>query len=330
MVKTILGDLFQKIAPHISAVVLMEPEWNCVGQITYRNGRRRYFRYSSLDINPLGSSEISKDKDYANFFMKSMGYPIVLGKKFYSTPWCRAIGSRQNIDAAYRYAKSLKFPVFVKPNSGSQGVGVSKVYTRRQFYSAIKFIFTRDKVALVQKPVFGKDYRVVVLDNQIISAYERIPLNVIGDGVSTIKKLLAKKQKQFIVSGRDTKIKITDFRIAECLKHQKLTMKSVIPQGQQVFLLDNANLSCGGDSIDVTDSVHPEFKKIAIQLTKDMGLRLCGADFIIEGSISQKPHIYWILEVNSAPGLDHYVTTGRKQQKIVENLYLKILRAMEK
>ena len=37
-----------------------------------------------------------------------------------------------------------------------------------------------------------------------------------------------------------------------------------------------------------------------------------------------------ILEINDTPGLDHYATTGPAQRKIVEDLYLKVLKHMEK
>ena len=67
----------------------------------------------------------------------------------------------------------------------------------------------------------------------------------------------------------------------------------------------------------------------AVNLTKDMGLRLCGVDLIVHGDIRQKPNRYWILEINSAPGLDHYVRTGKAQQKIVEDMYLQVLKSME-
>jgi len=329
-VTPLLGKLLQKIAPKIGAVVLMEPEWGIVGQVTFKNGRRRYFRYSSLDLNPLGSSKVAKDKDYASFFMQSMGYPTVLGKTFFSDAWAMAIGSGRTIDAGYRYAKTIGFPVFVKPNSGSQGVGVALVYTRREFYRAMKFIFERDRVALVQQPVVGNDYRIVVLDDEVISAYQRIPLNVVGDGKSTVRQLLERKQRKFRASSRDTMLKLDDPRIIEKLHRSGMTMRSVIGRGQRIYLLDNANLSSGGDSVDVTGVIHQEFKKIAIRLTKDMGLRLCGVDVIVSGDISQPPKAYWILEVNSAPGLDHYVKMGRKQEAIVERLYLKVLRSMER
>ena len=179
----VLGKMFQKIAARIGADVLLEPEWGIVGRITFKNGRHTYFRYNTVDLNPVGSSDIAKDKDYANFFMKDLGYPIVPGSKtFFSDAWAKAIGAQHcNIDAAYKYAKTLGFPVIVKPNSGSQGSGVALVHNKREFYRSMRNVFKQDRIALIQIPVSGRDYRIVVLDEKVISAYERIPLNVIGD-----------------------------------------------------------------------------------------------------------------------------------------------------
>jgi len=328
----VLGRILQKIAPRIGAAVLVEPIWGIVGQITFKSGRHSYFRYNTLDLNPMGGSEIARDKDYANFFMGTMGYPTVPSSKtFFSNQWACAIGlPRRNIDAAYRYARTLGFPVIVKPNSGSQGVGVSLVHNKQEFYRAVRFVFKRDRIVLVQQMVKGSDYRLVVLDNKVISAYERIPLNVVGDGKSTIKQLLKRKQEQFVASSRDTQIDVDDPRISIKLKHQGLKFKSIPDKGQRVYLLDNANLSTGGDSVDVSEKVHPAFKKLAVNLTRDMGLRFCGVDLIIEGNINEKPSVYWILEINSAPGMDHYARIGKAQEKIVEDLYFEVLKHMER
>ncbi len=325
----ILGPILRKIAPRIGARVVIEPEWKIVGQIIYKSGLKRYFRYTSIDINTMGASEIAKDKDYARFFMKRMGYPTVPGKTFFSRAWAQAIGSSRDIHAAYRYAQKLSFPVIVKPNSGSQGKGVALVHTKREFYAAMRRIFALDRVALVQTPVSGKDYRIVVLDKRVISAYERIPLSVVGDGRSTIQVLLKKKQRAFVASSRDTQIRIDDPRIAAKLKRAGMTMRSVPERGERVFLLDNANLSTGGDSLDVTKSVHPVFRALAIKLTRDMGLRLCGVDLVVDGDITKPPKKYWVLEINSAPGLDHYAQSGKTQTKIVEKMYLEVLKSME-
>lgn len=92
---------------------VLEPRWKIVGQILYPRGKKRYFRYSSLDLNTLGASEISKDKDRANFFMKRRGYPTRHGKTFFSSAWAEAIGSPRDIDAAYRYTQMIGFPIIV-------------------------------------------------------------------------------------------------------------------------------------------------------------------------------------------------------------------------
>ena len=188
----VLGHILKKIAPQIGARVLMEPEWGIAGQITFASGKRSYFRYSTLDLNPVGASDIAKDKDYANFFMRKAGYGTVPNSQtFFSNEWSKVLDvTDRGIDHAYRYAQSIGLPVIVKPNSGSQGAGVAHVYTKRDFYRAMRVIFKKDRVALVQSPVLGKDYRLVVLDDVVISAYERIPLSVMGDGKKTISSLL--------------------------------------------------------------------------------------------------------------------------------------------
>ena len=326
----LLAKLLKRLGSRIGASVLLEPLWGLAGQITFGNGKKSYFKYNTLDLNPVGSSDIAKDKDYANFFMGKMGYPAITGKAFYSDEWCKTIGSNRDTLAAYAYAKKLGFPVITKPNSGSHGNDVFLVGNKKEFQNALKNIFKHDRVTLVQKFVRGKDYRIVVLDTDVISAYERIPLNVIGDGRFAIRQLLAKKQRGFIASSRDTRIRFNDPRMMLKLRNQRLSLRSVPRRGEQVFLLENANLSSGGDAVDVTKAIHPKFKKLAVKLTKDMGLRLCGVDLMIDGDIKNVPKRYWVLEINAAPGLDHYVTGGKPQQKIVESLYLKVLKSMAK
>lgn len=326
----VLGQLLKKMGKKIGATVAIEPEWNIAGQITFKNGKKSYFRYNTLDLNPVGASDIAKDKGYATYFMKRMGYPTVPGQTFFSKEWCATIGSKRNVDAAYAYARRLGFPLIVKPNSGSQGTAVSLVHTKSEFYRAVNNVFKSDRIALVQRKVSGRDYRVVVLDNEVISAYERVPLNVVGDGHTTILSLLKKKSRAFFAEGRDTRINVKDPRIVAKLKHQGRSFSSVPENGERIFLLDNANLSSGGDSIDVTDSIHPLFGKMAVDLTRDMGLRMCGVDLMVDGDIQNAPKKYAVIEINAAPGLDHYVKTGPAQKKIVEDLYLKVLKSLEK
>ncbi len=327
----LLGQILEKVAPLIGAQVFVEPEWGIVGQITFKNGHRSYFKYNTLNFNHVGSAEVVKDKDYAHFFMQSMGYPVVPGSKtFYSKEWGEAIGvTDRGESAALAYAEALGWPVVVKPNSGSQGNAVFVVHNHNQFSHAIDTVFKNDRVALVQSLVKGRDYRIVVLDDEVVAAYERVPLNVIGDGTSTIADLLEEKQKNFLAVSRDVGIKRDDPRIALKLSQLQRSFVSIPDKGEQLFLLDNANLSSGGDAVDVTASIHPEYKKIALSLTRDMGLRLAGVDLMVETDITEPPGVYFVLEVNASPGLNHFAQLGNAQKEIVENLYLEILKKIE-
>ncbi|MEK7105025.1 MAG: cyanophycin synthetase [Patescibacteria group bacterium] len=328
-----LTKLITKLAPRIGAKVVIEPEWGIASQIIYKNGVVRSLRMYSLDLNHIASSDIAKDKDYAKFFMKKRGYPIIEGQTIFENNWAKIIKNNRTTLYAVKYAKRLGYPVIVKPNSKSQGVGVSLVFSEEELCSALLQVFKIDRVAIIERYSPGKDYRIVVLDDRIISAYQRIPLSIIGDGKSSVFLLLKQKEKSFILSGRDTRINFEDKRMRIKLQRQSLSFKSIPPKGQKIFLLDNANLSTGGESIDITDNINSGFKKIAMQLTKNMGLRMAGVDIMItKGDITKNPKncSYYIIEINAAPGLDHYVTTGKKQKMIIEAMYLKVLRALGK
>ena len=328
-----LTKLIKKLAPKVGASFVVEPEWGIVGQIRYQNGVVRSLRYLSLDLNRIASADVAKDKDYAKFFLKKNGYSVAEGKTVLKDSWAKAVHSKKTISYGKKYAKKLGYPVIVKPNSMSQGALVSLVWDERGLQQALLGIFEHDKIAIIERYLPGRDYRVVVLDREVISAYERVPLSVVGDGQSSILSLLKQKQSKFIQTGRDTKINFSDPRIKNKLAQQELALNSILEKNKKIFLLDNANLSTGGDSVDVTKDIHPSFKKLAIAVTRDMGLRICGVDIMVTaGDITKdlKHCKYYIIEINSAPGLDHYVTTGKAQKKIVEDMYLKVLIALGK
>src|SRR3989344_5217312 len=328
-----LTNLVKKLAPKIGARAVIEPEWGIAAQIIYKNGVVRSLRYLSLDLNHIASSDIAKDKDYAKFFMEKRGYPVAEGQTVFKDYWAKVVGSKRTIPYGIKYAKKLGYPVIVKPNSQSQGVEICLVLNEKELRQALHNAFEVDRVAIIEKYLPGRDYRVVGIDKEIIYGYERVALSVVGDGKSSILVLLKKKQKLFEKTDRDTRINFADRRIKLKLKRQGYTFGSVLKKGQKIFLLDNANLSTGVDSSDVTGTIHPGFKKIAINLTRDMGLRISCVDIMVtKGDITKNPKdcSYYIIEINAAPGLDHYVTTGVKQRKIVEAMYLKVLKALGK
>lgn len=292
-----------------------------------------YFRGSNFDLNGMGSMAIAVDKGHAAYFLAKSGYNVILGKTFFSPEFARDIKSQDSHEAAYRYAKEvIGFPVVVKPNSFTQGKLVCVAHDKRTFMQAARSISKIDRVFLVQRLVVGHDYRVVVLDGDVISAYERLPLTVVGDGISTINELLDQKQKEYQARGRDTTIKKADFRIDHKLKRYQLSRSSILPAGESFALLDNRNLSTGGNAIDVTNEIDPSYRDLSSRIVKDMGLRYCGLDLMIDQAIRMPidPEVnnYRVIEINAAPGIDHYVESGEEQERIVREMYRKILRKL--
>lgn len=321
-------SIIQKVAEQIGAVVLVDPECPFVGLITFKNGNKTFFRTSRFSINSSGSVAIAKDKGVSSFFLNKFGYKVTEGKTFFSEELCEEVANCRNIDAGFSYAKELGFPVIVKPLNLSQGVFVTKVYNKQEYYQVAKKILQKISGFIVERFYNGNDYRIVVLDDEVVSAYQRIPLFIMGDGQSNVLELMQQKQENFIKNGRKEIIDFEDYRIKKNLRRRKLNFNSVIPKNNIVYLLDNANLSTGGEAIDFTENIHPDFQKLAVSITKDMELRLAGVD-ILTSDLTLPIVDYTILEVNGAPSLTHYASFGEVQMKRVENLYLKVLKALE-
>src|ERR1041384_2959018 len=82
--KSFVSEIICRIAPRIGARVFMEPEYGFVGEITFSSGKKVLFRDRNFNVNPLASSEIAKDKGYADFFLRHYGYRTSEGRTFFS------------------------------------------------------------------------------------------------------------------------------------------------------------------------------------------------------------------------------------------------------
>jgi cyanophycin synthetase len=83
-----------------------------------------------------------------------------------------------------------------------------------------------------------------------------------------------------------------------------LTPDSVLPSGTRVFLRETASAASGAESFDVTEQVHPETEKLALDAVGLVGLDIAGLD-IIADDISQPLSAQHgaFLEINEQPGI---------------------------
>ena len=319
--------ILARLAPEFGAEVIFEPEFRIVGLIRFPNGRQSYFWHNKFNLNSVSAARLAQDKGYTVHFLQTLGFRVPRTLTFFREDFRRKIGSPRGLSAAQAFARELGWPVYVKPCRLSQGVGVSMATSHRALAQNARHAFEFDRTLLVQEACRGRDYRLVVLDGEVISAYERVPLSVIGDGTATIGELLSTRQREFDESGRDTQIDLEDPRLASTLSRQRLSRTSVLPPGHCVRLLDVANLSCGGTTVETTDRVHPEVAALSARIASALDLRFAGVDMILQ-DVSEPPVDYSILEVNSAPGLDHYASSGPAHEAHIDALYRKLLAAV--
>ena len=180
------------------------------------------------------------------------------------------------------------------------------MYKRQE--SAIHIAFNEDSSILVEEFLSGTEYRFFVLHNRVLAVMLRVPANVTGDGKQTIKELVTEKN-QDPLRGTDHRTPLELIQLGELeilmLKGQGYQLDSVPNDGEIVYLRENSNVSTGGDSIDVTDKITDDYKKIAVDAVAALGANISGIDLIIEDLDvpAATEGAYGIIEANFNPSM---------------------------
>lgn len=316
----------------------VEPYYGYVSRISYDNGTHRITYGNDLGLNTAASSDLAKDKGHSKFMLRTIGVNCPKGDEFLLPWWTERIkpsqAARGNVelrtsDMADNYIQAeLGYPVYTKPVDGSKGGDVFKVHSPEELEDVMG-IFDEKKVrvAIVEEPINMPDYRVVTLDGELISAYRRIPLAVTGNGQASIRELLDRLQARYEEEGRDTRLNPNDYRIVTHLGKIGLNVESVLPEGHEQELVPVSNLSAGGTSEDVTGILHTRWSELAAYVASNFNLRLCGVDLACD-DVTDPDAQYSVLEVNAAPGLDHYAAAGETQRQLVDSLYTRVFNAL--
>jgi D-alanine-D-alanine ligase-like ATP-grasp enzyme len=88
--------------------------------------------------------------------------------------------------------------VVVKPKSTNFGKGVvilKQPYLIEDFKNAINQAFKYDSSVMIEEFIKGKEYRFLVIADEVAAILHRVPANVIGNGANTIEELVAEKNK---------------------------------------------------------------------------------------------------------------------------------------
>src|SRR5690625_2347924 len=202
------------------------------------------------------------------------------------------------------HVKRIGFPLVVKPTDGNAGRGVfANIVDMDNFKEIVEHVRydLEFENIIVEKYYPGEEFRIYVIEDQVLGAMNRRPANVVGDGVHTIKQLIdAKNDIRKMNPHLTSRLTQVDIEVETMLERKGYTIESVPDKGELVYLREKSNLSQGGDAIDITDQLTPELEQIAINAGKAIpGLAHYGVDMIVDSDRNTGV----ILEVNARPGL---------------------------
>lgn len=240
--------------------------------------RSHYFFRTRGDKVTNEAVELGMDKDKTKRILAEKGIPVPEGRQF---------TEEATEDEIVNYANELGYPIVIKPKDGSFGRGViANITTDLECKHALDYVRNElnEKNLIVEKYIDGKDYRLYVVDDQVVGAILRIPPNIMGDGINSIDALIDIKNEERKLNPRlaKTLIKI-DKELVDYIGRNGYTLQSIPGKGDMVYLNDKCNISIGGDPIDVLDELSEETKQLAVNALRAIpGLVHGAVDLMVE------------------------------------------------
>jgi cyanophycin synthetase len=276
-------------------------------QLGHGTKQQRFQATVTWKTGIIGHS-IADDKDWTKQILGDAGIPVPEGRVCHS------------FDDALAAAAEIGWPVVTKPLVGNHGRGITTDITDeaglREGYDAA---YVRHETVIVERYIKGEDHRLLVIDGKLVAAARRRPAHVVGDGRSTLEALIdqenADPRRGVGHENLLTQIHI-DSQTERLVAQAGLTMQSVIPEGEVVYLKSTANLSTGGTATDLTDDVHPEVRYAAERIGRLIGLDIIGIDLLAETLTRPlEQQSAGVVEVNAGPGFRMHTSpthgTGR-------------------
>lgn len=264
------------------------------------------------------------NKTVTKKILADAGFPVPAGDEFTSL--------EQGL-AYYPLIKGKQ--IVVKPKSTNFGLGISifqEPASLDNYKKALEIAFAEDTAVLVEEFIPGTEYRFFILDGRCESVLLRVAANVVGDGKHTIRELVAQKNANPL-RGRDHRSPLEIIKLGDIeqlmLTQQGYAPDDILPEGKKVNLRRNSNISTGGDSIDVTETIDSSYQELAAAMATSMGAWACGVDLIIpdktQPASKEKPHFTCIeLNFNPAMYIHTYCAEGPGQAitpKILDKLF---------
>ncbi|WP_068310737.1 hypothetical protein [Polycladidibacter hongkongensis] len=315
----------------------LEEAFQYSGYFKTKAGTLLPFKGTSLPVNAYGAAAVAADKGFCAELLASQSLSTPTGIVLAPPATLREI-SNSNPQAAiktagFRQAEYFSahhgFPLFIKPNDGTQGKGVYKVDEAAQLLQRFNELAHNHPLIRLEVAATGTDLRIIVLDGEVQAVIRRDPPFLNGDGASSLAQLLDSFETQQQTRSGGKKISQEDNRLAAHLARSGWQLHDIPPKGAKVTLLPSANLSTGGTATLITGDLAPCHAQTAIAAAKAVGLRYAGVDLMVEDVTAQTSGAYKIIELNAGPGLVNFLSADPSHARIISQIYNKICSSLK-
>ena len=247
-------------------------------------------RCSWYPQNNATASTLASDKYFTNKILEGAGAPTLVGEYFFLHDRHRARrpAGHEREDALGHFRK-LGGAAFVKPLSGSRGDFAQAVHDEVSLIRYLGEVSQYYDAILVQPVVAGTEYRVFVLDDEVLYTARKYLPSVLGDGALAIRKLLAAHNEGLQSRG------LSPVSVAD-----DASLDIVLQRGERWEIPGRMNLSAGGTMVlEVPRSAAAV--GLAKKAARALGLRVAAVDLFTD--IGGDPDAMRVIEVNASPSI---------------------------
>lgn len=265
-----------------------------IKRIVYRWIERKFLAGCS-NFNSLATRKLCRSKKLARRIFTEHSIPHARGEVFYGllTP--------------FRFAGKFGFPLVIKPNVGGFSRGSHfPISSYGQLFKAALQVKIWWPSSVVERYLEGKNYRILVTRDRVLSVIRRYPPQVVGDGRASIEELIDRENRVreemrlYPVNSPIAK----SGKVIRYLAKSGKTLKTIPAPDETVQLHHRISLAVGGvvETID-KKSIPRENLQLFLQIPELLQANILGIDAIfakgIESSHREQEVIF--LEINSRP-----------------------------
>ena len=255
-------------------------------------------RCSWYPQNNATASTLASDKYFAGRILAQAGVAALGGEYFFLHDRHRAHrpAGHEREDAPVYFAK-LGGSAFVKPLTGSRGDFAQALYDEAALIRHLGEVAHNYDAVLMQPIVAGAEYRVFLLDDEILYTARKHPPSVAGDGVRTIRDLLSAHNHALQSRG-----------LSPVSIGLDAALDAVLPEGERWEISGRMNLSAGGTMV-LEAPPSDAALTLARQAAQALGLRVAAIDLFTD--IGGDANAMQVIEVNSNPSIRLLEQSGR-------------------